>query len=159
MKQEDERNILYKITCEDSESVSTGQSRRMWKQSTGEHMRSVNSKAENILMYKHALEMIGHELIFTQVKVLATETWDNTRKITEALHSNLNKKSLNKTWEVPKCYKGILEKPSTVTITINFYFTLEETHKNMNYFSTMNYLGSRFIIILAIFCIKYNVCR
>ena len=65
------------------------------------------------------LETRGHKVNFNEVEILATETWENPRQLMDALHTKLNKTSINKTWEVSRCYQGLLETIKPVRAIIN----------------------------------------
>ena len=42
-----------------------------------------------------------------------------TRQMMEAIHTKLNKTSISKAWEAPKCYQRILQKAKLFRVTTN----------------------------------------
>ena len=56
------------------------------------------------------MERREHNFNFNEVENLAAETWEISQQNVEAPHTKLNKDSINKAWDVPRCYQRNIEK-------------------------------------------------
>ena len=74
------------------------------------HKTAVNIPEEKSHIYKDKRAIKGHRYNFDQGEIIAAESIERPERSVEATYSNHKKETINKTFDLPVCYYGVLEK-------------------------------------------------
>ena len=106
---EEKRNIIYQINCNNCSAVYIGESGRNMEIRLKEHERDFRNMKMNNNMFQHMSET-NHTFDLKNFKILATEKNRFPRKIIEAAFSKFNENSINRKVDIPDCFSNNIKK-------------------------------------------------
>ena len=107
----DKHSVIYKINCADCDAIYVGQTGRNLSQRVKEHKSATDKgQVNNSGIAQHAWEQ-HHQIDWDHVEILAQESSDRRRQVSEALFIKQLAPSMNRDTglDIPPVYNGIAQ--------------------------------------------------
>lgn len=92
----DNKNVVYKIGCQDCDSIYIGQTSQLLKNRSSQHRNCVKNRDSKSALANHVIDT-GHTIDFNNIKILDIEPHKKIREFSEMLHIHTHKNTLNRT--------------------------------------------------------------